>query len=316
MRKIYSCIILLFSIFHLQGQCLLVALADDLGSSSAEFKEIVSSSDGIATWEILRNAGSKYVKTNPKYLKTFNKLSPDVQALVAKFTDDGTRSTLTKFLDDCDDDFITMLNQQENLVYVKGMLAHKDQAFSVAEMEQIGELIDNTEANEKLSKWIIRSKKIDEFKTYTSLGRSLDQKIKLAITDKNSSLFKKLQDELGVDLSNYVVLTEVPLVTKNGFMKADIVLIRRSNDGFEDIEDVIIVENKLSQNTTFTPRQKEGFGAILNGQTQMKVKYDDKTKTLKSGQILTVSENKIYKIADHGADDISNITIEKIKTVK
>jgi hypothetical protein len=95
-------------------------------------------------------------------------------------------------------------------------------------------------------------------------------------------------------------------------MKADVVLVLRNED--EIIQDVIIIENKLSQGTAFTVRQKEGFGAIINGQTQMNIKYT--VPGLKNtDNLLNVSKDKIFKIADAGKDNISNVTINKITKV-
>ena len=98
-------------------------------------------------------------------------------------------------------------------------------------------------------------------------------------------------------------------------MKADVVLVLRNED--EIIQDVIIIENKLSQGTAFTVRQKEGFGAIINGQTQMNIKYDlpKQNLTVADGP-LKVSKDKIFKIADGGTDNIANVSIEKIIKVK
>lgn len=94
-------------------------------------------------------------------------------------------------------------------------------------------------------------------------------------------------------------------------MKADIVLILRGGPR-KAIQDVIILENKLSQGTDFTIRQKEGFGAILNGKTSMEIKYNVPGLN-ENEKILTVSKDKIFKIADHGTDSIDNLTIELIK---
>ncbi|WP_223253699.1 hypothetical protein [Flavobacterium sp. LM5] len=114
----------------------------------------------------------------------------------------------------------------------------------------------------------------------------------------------------------YDILTEVPLGTTGGFMKADILLIKKNALG--KIEDTIIIENKLSQGTALTKRQKEGFGAIINGQTSMKIKYDiklndnDVANYFNKDFNLTVSNNRIFKISDAGTDKIGNVTINKI----
>ena len=111
------------------------------------------------------------------------------------------------------------------------------------------------------------------------------------------------------ELAKYDILTEVPLETTNGFMKADIVFILKNEDGI--IQDVIVIENKLSSTIAFTKRQKEGFGSILNGQNEMKVKYNVNGLRVDEGPI-TVSSENIFKISDAGTDDINNVTIEKI----
>ena len=117
-------------------------------------------------------------------------------------------------------------------------------------------------------------------------------------------------------------VTEVPLTTTGGYMKADIMLVKRNVDGV--IEDVIIIENKLSAGTAFTERQKEGFGAILNGpiKTPMTVKYlvnlQDASKNVikpgyfKADDIINASKSKIFKFSDSGTDDIGNVTISLI----
>ncbi|WP_313377346.1 hypothetical protein, partial [Chishuiella sp.] len=59
--------------------------------------------------------------------------------------------------------------------------------------------------------------------------------------------------------------------------------------------------------------QKEGFGAIINGQKEMKIKYTPQDTDLLNGiKSLQVSKDKIFKIADHGSDNVANTTIEKI----
>ena len=135
--------------------------------------------------------------------------------------------------------------------------------------------------------------------------------------EQDASIFRIgfiIKEEDGKNLSEYQIITELPLETSNGFMKADIVLILKNDRGV--IQDAIIIENKLSQSTAFTARQKEGFGAILqNGQHTMNVKYsrpnlDPKVKNL------TISKDNIYRIYDHGKDNINNVNIEKITKIR
>ena len=94
---------------------------------------------------------------------------------------------------------------------------------------------------------------------------------------------------------------------------AGVVLIRKNADDI--ITDAIIIENKLSVTTAFTKRQKEGFGSVINGQKSLKIKYGikglaDDIKELK------INKDKIFKISDHGTDDISKADIIKILTIK
>ncbi|MCR4701328.1 MAG: hypothetical protein K5757_10355 [Bacteroidaceae bacterium] len=113
------------------------------------------------------------------------------------------------------------------------------------------------------------------------------------------------------ELKQYQVFTEVPLETTNGYMKADIVLVKVGAG--EKIQDVIVIENKLSKGTAYTVRQKEGFGAILkNGSVEMTVK----SSNFKWKKIPVNSEN-IYKINDHGMPDcgIEKIKIERISKI-
>ena len=94
-------------------------------------------------------------------------------------------------------------------------------------------------------------------------------------------------------------------------MKADIVMIKRTPDG---IEDVIVIENKLSQTTDFTTRQKEGWKKIANGE-EMKVVYsvdNNLGEELAKDVPLTISKNKVFKISDHGKAELAQTTLDPI----
>ncbi len=278
------------------------------GKSPAQKLELAES------WKVLHKFNPKsFVKTDPIKIEKFSKLNKSNQNLIKRLTDVDGKSTLSKFIDDCDEEFLNLLNKEENIVYVKGITSHKGANLSIDEFDIIGEVLRRNE-DTKLSNWIKRSKNIERFQHYSAEGRKLGENIVTLINDKsNPSFIAKLTNSIGIKrLEDYQVLTEIPLITKNGFMKADIVLIKRSKSTNEII-DVIIIENKLSQKTGFTIRQKEGFGAIINGQTEMKLKYTKLEFDLNENDILKVSNQKIFKIADHGsANDIDNLTIELI----
>lgn len=231
-------------------------------------------------------------------------------------------ATLSKFLDDCDSDFVALLNADRR--YAEAIVGHKNK-FPRTDYEnfpdEIAELTSSSASKEKLKNWINRSSKISNFGEVVATGNRLSKNITDAIKLKSGKLFEDLAENLGLttkELELYDVLTEVPLVTTTtgGFMKADVLLIKKNALG--KIEDTIIIENKLSQGTALTKRQKEGFGAIINGQTSMTIKYDVRINQnsqlpyLRSNDIITVSKDKIFKIADAGTDDITYVKIGKI----
>jgi hypothetical protein len=142
-------------------------------------------------------------------------------------------------------------------------------------------------------------------------GKRLGDNIKAAMLAKNTRLFDLLEKQLGIprsELIKYEILSEVPLNTSGGFMKADVMLVRRSATG--EFLDIILIENKLNAGSPFTVRQKEGFGAIINGQTNMNVNYTIHGITPEMS--IPVSSQKIFKMYDHGTDDILKVDIIKI----
>jgi hypothetical protein len=273
------------------------------------------------SWKLLKEAGSKYVFKDKKLFEKFTKLSPEVQQYVAKFSDKDANSTLIKFLDDCEDaEFLKFINERPNLS--EAFVGHKN-SWTHTDFENIAENLTDissvgVSALQKTQKWIDRSSDLAKFGKVTELGRSLNSKIVDALKQKQGKLFDDLAKTTGIpvqDLQKYDILTEVPLETTNGFMKADVVLILKNDRGV--IQDAIIIENKLSKNTTFIERQKEGFGAILqNEQHTMNVKYSVEGLNSKKYNKLTISKDKIYRFYDHGKDDINNVNIEKITKIR
>ena len=87
-----------------------------------------------------------------------------------------------------------------------------------------------------------RWSKINFFKDITIIGYSFTKKVVEAMFDKNSTLFKRFEDFVGLDLKDYELITELSLETANGYMKADIVLIKY--DEHRVVEDVVVIENK------------------------------------------------------------------------
>ena len=149
------------------------------------------------------------------------------------------------------------------------------------------------------------------------LGTSLSNKIAVSLGTKSGTLFESLATKLGIakeELALYELSTEVPLITANGFMKADIMLVKRSTDGSNTVEDVILIENKLSAGTDYTVRQKEGWEKVANGQT-LDIKYKAGTLETSDGP-LSLNKAKVFKFSDGGTDDITKVSISLVPVDK
>ena len=71
--------------------------------------------------------------------------------------------------------------------------------------------------------------------------------------------------------------------------------------------------SRVSGDTDHGSGEKEGFGAIIDGQISMKTNYA--TNRLGANVDIPVSNQKIFKFYDHGSDDISNVDILKITKI-
>ena len=252
-------------------------------------------------------------KTGADLLAALSKLRQEVQDVLKNFSPE----TLTKFAAELGDQkFLDWINDPVNEKFVRGFVNHK---LTELDIQDIGGLLAELENLDDLppqvKKWLENSQSSERFKYYRDLGTALNKNIKAALrsqfTAKSGALFDELRTQLGKtadELAGYEVLDEIPLNTAGGFMKADIMLIKKNAYG--DIVDAIIIENKLSTGTQLTTRQKEGFGAIINGQTSMKTNYA--TSKIGANVDIPVSNQKLFKLYDHGTDDISKVSIQKI----
>lgn len=107
------------------------------------------------------------------------------------------------------------------------------------------------------------------------------------------------------------------LITEGGFMKADIVLVNR-NKITNQIDDVVIIENKLSEFTDYTVRQKEGWKKLANGEDIILkrgvegINSEGKSITLDNNLPISNDIIKTIKISDHGKSNINKIDFERI----
>jgi hypothetical protein len=299
-----------------QGRQELIGWLWQEGNGSV-LKRFAEEKELVGAWAKLYNAGSRHVVKDPILLENFHKLNADAQDYVKLFSDNGPGSTLGDFLSDLDDEFLDFVNTHKNIT--EGFVGHKLDEFDDVKFEDLAEELDDidalAQAKNKAIKWLDRSAKIQALKNVFQLGKSLSDNI-IASIRQQGPMFDAVKDKLNIpDLDSYEVFDEVPLTTAGGFMKADAVLIKK-NPVTDEIEDVIIIENKLSQGTRLTERQREGFSKIRDSVEQpveMVVHYN--YRIFGTGDILPVSKGKCLKIAGHGTDDISTITPTDIKNI-
>jgi len=269
---------------------------------------------------IVKDAPNALKKRLDDALALLGKLRKEVRDVLNNFSD----KTLIRFTSDLtDQEFFDWVNDANNEKFVRGFVNHK---LTDADVQDIGGLLAELENLNDLppqvKKWLENSEGSARFKYFSDLGVSLNKNIKSALKDqftaKSGSLFDGLKNQLGMtadQLSLYEILEEIPLNTSGGFMKADVMLIKRNAIDLTKIDDAIIIENKLSTGTAFTKRQKEGFGVIIDGQIEIKVHNDVIGYGLTKNQPIPVSNLKIFKLFDHGTDDISKVDIEIISSI-
>ncbi|HAA15098.1 MAG TPA: hypothetical protein DCE41_26750 [Cytophagales bacterium] len=105
---------------------------------------------------------NSYVSTDVDRLRVFHSLSSENQVLLRQFTDEKATSTLSKFLDDCDDELLAFLNQPDNQDFVKVLISHKGVDIPASRAGFIQDEIDDLtgKLGDKLRKWSYRSSRI------------------------------------------------------------------------------------------------------------------------------------------------------------
>ena len=258
-------------------------------------------------------------------MQQFGKLNDRAKALVVLFSDGDTKRLINFCVDlpktHKEIAFLTFVNDTKNDKYVRGFVKKSLSEEDQQDLEGI--LADWTKQNDEnpeVQKWLLYGENSTRFQQNRTLGNDLSANILAVFKNKTMPYCEDWGKALGftMDLANnidglkeYAVLDEIPLNTSGGFMKADILLVKRDSDN--EVEDAIIIENKLSQNTDLTDRQKEGFGAIIGGSTFMKLPYAKDGLTMDDN--IPVSKNKIFKFYDHGTKDISKVSVIKITNI-
>jgi hypothetical protein len=287
-------------------------LAKDFADNIDIISKIADDDALLNAWNKLNENGRKLVRVNIRNLEHFAKLSDEVQETLIKFSDE----TLAKFMDDivANTILVNFVNNPEYLRLVRGFVAHK---LDESVIQDIGGFLADeglqslAKAEQEFAeKWLQHSKEYAKFSKYVKLGNELSDNIVASLYGK-TKMFNDLAKKLGMSvdkLSLYEIFREVPLNTANGFMKADALLIKRNTRGA--IEDVILIENKLSKGTAYTERQIEGLTAIGKGE-KMTVRYGHL-----EGNLLTIDKSKCFRFDDHGTNNIGKVDIEQVNFSK
>ncbi len=204
------------------------------------------------------------------------------------------------------------MNDTKNDKYIRGFV--KKDLTEEEQQDLEGILADWTKQNDEnpeVQKWLLYGENSTRFQQNRTLGNDLSANISDVFQNKTEPYYSIWASQIGLTkatLDQYQPLLEIPLNTSGGFMKADILLVKRDSDN--EVEDAIIIENKLSQNTELTDRQKEGFCQILStGNIKPK---NPLANFWNSNFVFTKMTNKIFKFYDHGTKDISKVSIIKI----
>ncbi|WP_291963581.1 hypothetical protein, partial [Maribacter sp.] len=88
---------------------------------------------------------------------------------------------------------------------------------------------------------------------------------------------------------------------------------------------IIVIENKLSPGTRFTPAQTAQFKQVKEasgGAVEFKVKFDKeiiidgRPISLNSNTSFNVEQSKVIKFNDHGTNDVGTVGISDVEFIK
>ncbi|MFN3381864.1 MAG: hypothetical protein ACK41O_20580, partial [Runella zeae] len=283
----------------------------------------------LTTWQYLfenHTSKAEFARKDWNTLQQFGKLNDNVKEYIVKFSDaNATSSSLIKFCIDLpkplgggsDVKFIDYVNIEENLNVVKNFVGHKlnDTAFDPVYEETGEEETDNSLVG-LAKEWVERSAAWQKTRGYMQDGIDYGNHAAKNLLSPNSSLAQSL----GITMSEYYLFREVYLYVdkaKDQYTKADILLVKYKPDGIT-IDNVILLETKISGSTEYTPRQKQSYRIIENGGVDkigvFELKSSRAETKLLNGTIFTdeangkslnvstisINKNNAYKISDTG----------------
>ncbi len=285
----------------------------------------------LTTWQYLfekHTSRAEFARKDWNTLQQFGKLNDNVKEYIVKFSDaNATSSSLIKFCIDLpkplgggsDVKFIDYVNIEENLNVVKNFVGHKlnDTAFDPVYEETGEEETDNSLVG-LAKEWVERSAAWQKTRGYMQDGIDYGNHAAKNLLSPNSSLAQSL----GITMSEYYLFREVYLYVdkaKDQYTKADILLVKYN--ALDQIDNVILLETKISGSTEYTSRQKQSYRIIENGvgkigtfelkslRQSTKLNSDgtfndngDKTlsTTDNNTKIISISKSKSLKVSDHG----------------
>ena len=306
-----------------------VKFINDFATNEDAIVAFANSPNLANSWQLLKTAKSKFVKTDIPRLKIFHKLTPENQAKIAKFTDDKAGATLSKFLDDCDDEFITFVNNVENENIVKGFVSHKKGVDLSGITDEIAELtteqVDNLAHNSTTTKWYNRSTRITTNNTKFALARKFE--------GTNSNLIRLNQNppcgswdgNAGKDVYKHLQIVSKHSSSSSKRVILDDAIVSRTPE-FDKKGNpyyrAIYHDSKLSDGAPWTPNQKSEIIDVFSGNNppdyiEFEIRNGtdffelNKNKVLKSNTKIRIYKEDVYKSISNG-DGVTIINTIKI----
>ncbi len=277
----------------------------------------------VDAWKGLHELNPKsFIKTDVARLEIFHKLSPGNQKLIAQFTDVDANSTLAKFLDDCDADFLKFVNDPENALEVKGFLAHKKDLLTADENRLIAEMLENADEipNQKVREWLEYGDNMAIFKANREAGNKFGNLMKTQFADVTSEAYQSLRkhlDGLKLNLDDYSIYSQVQLclkgdcISKGNYWIPDFILVAERTDAITRTKylEVIVVDAKLSGSTGWTKNQN-----VAKGMRGWSVKASPNSNSLVKGKSIqalqkdaTIRRNgEFIKLYQEGGNILAN----------
>ena len=329
-----------------QNDCIVALLANDLSSSNPEFKTIVNKPNGFEAWKILQSESPSIrtdineltlvsknleaIKSAKGYLNWKALQQAGKVSLLTKFKDFTNIKSWINGLDDvADASLLSKLDNLEASYFSKldADLVHATYGpeIKVLLKESPDDLVDvwkklkddpafsweiQKTGGSRWEKWSQR----EFFKDITAKGKGFETNVCLATFKNRSSakyleLKQKFQTDFSKNLDDYDMYSQVQLKYDgdNYFVAHQLFVKYKTNAaGKKVVDDLVVIENKLSSTTPLITPQTTAF--TKTSFTVRSVSIESATtpgKFLNSGQSLNFSGTKQwYKVHDGANGDV------------